>query len=276
VDNHLVDWLSAEAPDRQVYEQPPLALALCQVRFTTRFGFSDAGVAPFQAEIEDRYPNPESKQVATLQIIGPSGSVGLPSPPQSTQWQFMDETGDWTVTLTNEFVTLETRSYAHFDDFLARLRWVLQALTKTVRPGLARRIGLRYINEIKAADSDWLRVVRREILGPLAIPAFQASCDQAIQSLSLRTGDALITFNHGAFPTGSTVVPKPGASAGQEPFYLLDIDMYQEFNPPKALKMDPSLICRHVEGFHDTVSKLFRWSTTAEYRASLGVRDNVR
>lgn len=273
----LVEWLHTEAPERQVYARPPLALALCQVRFATKFGLNDPGVAPFQEAIEGEYPNPERQQELTAIQVGSSGSLlGMQAQPPTLLWKFIDETGDWTVTLTQDFVTLETRSYADFDDFLERLQRVLLALIKTVKPGVGRRIGLRYINEIRSAERAWLGIIRTDLLGVLAIDTFQSSCDQAIQVLSLRAGEARINLQHGLVPTGTTVVPKPGMQAGTDPFYLLDVDMYQEFAPPKSLKMDASMISDYVANYHATVSQLFRWATTDEYRASLGVRNHVR
>jgi uncharacterized protein (TIGR04255 family) len=254
-------------------------LALCQIRFATKFGLNDSGVAPFQEEIEDEYPNPErQEEFAAIQVAGPAGQVGEAQLPRTLGllWKFTDPTGDWTVTLTQDFITLETRAYANFDDFLERLQRVLQALVQTVKPGIGRRIGLRYINEIRSSEQDWTRIIRSEVLGMLTIAPIQSNCDQAIQILSLRDGEARINLQHGAFPTGTTVVPKPDSRKNDLPFYLLDIDMYREFNSPQHLKVDPSVICKQVEEYHSVTSELFRWATTDEYRASLGESRDVR
>lgn len=273
----LIEWLHAEAPERQVYARPPLALALCQVRFASKFGLNDSMIAPFQEAIEDEYPNPERQQeLAAIQVGGAAGQLGFQAQTPGTLWKFMDQTGDWTVTLTQDFVTLETRAYADFDDFLTRLKRVLQALIQTVKPGAGRRIGLRYINEIRSAEQEWKSIVRAELLGVLVIDSFRYNCDQAIQVLSLRADEARINLQHGPFPKGTTVVPKPETQAGTDPFYLVDIDMYQEFSPPKSLKMDASVISGYIGAYHATVSELFRWATTDEYRATLGEYSHVR
>lgn len=273
----LANWLHIEAPKRQIYESPPLALALCQVRFATKFGLNDSGVASFQEALGTEYPIPERQQeVASIQIGQPAGPTDFQQATPSILWKFTDQTGDWTVTLTQDFVTLETRAYADFDDFLQRLQKVLQTLIATVKPGIGRRIGLRYINEIRSRERVWLDIIRADLLGVLALDSFRESADQAIQVLSLRAGEAHITLQHGLFPTGTTVVPKPGVQAETLPFYLLDVDMYQEFAPPEPLQMDAVSISEYVERYHTTVSELFRWVTTDEYRVSLGSRDDVR
>jgi uncharacterized protein (TIGR04255 family) len=277
VDQGLVDWLQAEAPERRVYARPPLALALCQVRFATKFGLNDSSVAPFQEALESDYPNPDrQQQLAAIQVGGQVSQIGLQAPIPETLWKFTDETGDWTVTLTQDFVTLETRAYAHFDDFLARLRRVLEIVDRTIRPRVGRRIGLRYINEIRSTNREWAAIIQHQLLGALAIPSIRDSTEQAIQVLTLRAREARINLQHGVFPTGTTIVPKPGLQVPTEPFYLLDIDMYQDFNPPQSLRMDPLVISEHIEQYHETISRLFRWATTNEYRASLGEHDDVR
>jgi uncharacterized protein (TIGR04255 family) len=274
VNEKLVDWLRIESPAREVYERPPLVLALCQVRFSTIFGLDDSRVAPFQQEIESRYPNPNKQQQMTVPFGASINQLAAPS--SSAHWQFSDDSGDWTVTLTNEFVSLETRAYKKFEDFLERLDWVLQVLVSTVNPSSVRRIGLRYINEVRSESQNWSGIVRQELLGALSIDAFRENCEQAIQLSVFRLGDAKVTFNYGVFQTGTTVVPKPETPQPHDPFYLMDIDVYQEFNPPNLLKMKPPDVGRIVGSYHESIGRLFRWATTDSYRASLGVRQDDR
>lgn len=269
----LVSWLHAEAPDRVVYEHPPLALALCQIRYATKYGSGDSGVALFQEAVEAEYPNPEERfEAASIEIGGAVGRVGLQTSPPSPLWRFTDKTGDWTITLTKSFITLETRTYTDFGEFLRRLKWVLRIVVETVKPGKATRVGLRYINEIRVEHRQWDRVLRKDLIGILAIDAFRENCEQSTQFVALKADDAKINFNHGYYPEGTTVIPKQGTNAGSKPFYLIDIDMYREFRPSETFKVDSGNISKYVQKYHDTVAELFRWCTTDEYRATLGTR----
>lgn len=274
----LVGWLHAEAPDRVVYDRPPLALALCQIQYATKYGAGDSGVALFQEAVEGEYPNPEERiETTSIEIggpIGPIGRIGLQTSQASPSWRFTDESGDWTITLTKSFITLETRTYTEFGEFLRRLRKVLRTAVETVKPGKATRVGLRYINEIRVGHRHWDHVLRKELIGVLAIDAFRENCEHSTQFVLLRAGDAKINFNHGYFPEGTTVVPKPGATAGSEPFYLIDIDMYREFGSSETFRVDSASISQCVRTYHDTIAELFRWCTTDEYRASLGANED--
>jgi uncharacterized protein (TIGR04255 family) len=271
----LTEWLNLAAQPRKVYTHPPLTLALCQVRFATKLSVNNgASVAPFQDAIQDEYPDPAppTQQVAEIQIASPGGRLEHPGGPQSVLWQFSDISGEWSVVLTQDFLTLETRSYDHFDDFLRRLERILKVLTDTIRPSVGRRIGLRYINEIRPGHRNWSRVIQPELLGPLAIDLFSQNCIQSVQVMNLKAGEARINLQHGAFSTGTTVKPKPGLEVPEEPFYLLDFDVYEEFTAPRTLPMDPSVICKHVATYHQAISKLFLWSVTEEYTATLEER----
>lgn len=274
----IIEFLHTEAPERKVYDSPPLVLVLCQIRFTRKLKISDdAAVAPFQDAIELLYPKVDrvNQHSAQIQLSG-AGPIGVQSASSSPLWQFTDQNGDWTVSLSQESVSLETRSYAHFEEFVDRLRSVAQALILTIRPTFGTRIGLRYIDEIRVAGNDWSTAINPKLLGILSEPSFRENCSQSFSFLNLEAGDAKINIQYGQFPNGTTVVPKPGTDTEEGPFYLLDIDMSQEFVSPSLLAMNEAPIIDFVEKFHSTISSLFRWLTTDEYRATLGERADAK
>ena len=264
---------------RRVYERPPLVLALCQVRFPTRFSVNNHGgvVAAFQDVIASDYPEtpPPTQNLAQIRVLDGDSQIPIQPPIVPIVWQFADQSGNWSVVLTQDFVTLETRAYNYFGDFLDRLSRILAALTETVHPALCKRIGLRYINEIRPGHQKWDRVIRPEMLGLLAIEPFTRHVTQAVQHVVLKTGEAEIHVQHGVVPTGTTVQPRPGDQVETTPFYLLDTDVSREFSTPGAMTMDPVSICEQVHTFHDTISEIFRWSTTADFAATLGEQCDV-
>jgi uncharacterized protein (TIGR04255 family) len=273
----LTRYIRETAPERKIYQRAPLALVLCQVRFVRKYRLATEGaIAPFQEALETAYPNAQQSfsQSTEVQIGGPAG-VGVQPLQTSPLWQFSDQEDNWTVTLAPDFITLETRKYQHFEDFLDRLTYILRALATTVRPTLCRRVGLRYIDEIRSSKRDWPAIFRPEVLGLNQIPEFHAASERSHHIMTFNTGRADITLQHGLFPTGSTVLPRRGEIVKSSPFYLFDIDMYREFHSPKSIAMDPDVIRSLVQDFHDTISALFRWATTDEYRSSLGERDDV-
>ena len=82
----------------------------------------------------------------------PSGIAAQAGNEVVIHWRFSDQARDWRITLTPEFITLETRAYKSRDDFLERFEGILQALEDTLAPKLVTRFGMRYIDQIRGGQ----------------------------------------------------------------------------------------------------------------------------
>jgi len=189
-------------------------------------------------------------------------------------WYFSDNDDNWSLKLTPDSLTLETRTYEHFSSFVDRLEIVLRALAKHIRPSVGTRIGLRYINEIRQNELDWELVIRPELLGPLALPQFASATQQIVQQVLLRRDAGMgVNISHGLL-LGSVVNPRPGTPSPSGPLYLIDIDVFQDFKAGELLVNAPAVL-RHVEEFHGIISRVFRWAITESYAETLGRREDV-
>ncbi len=268
-----LDLLGLPDMPRVVLKHAPLALALCQIQFTRMLSVNDpASLAAFQRAIQSRYPiATQVQQVELVFGVGPNPPEIRQEQRRSPQWQFTDQNDNWKVVLSPDFLTLETRSYEHFDDFLTRLQEALNALVKHIQPTVVTRLGLRYINEIRSTNlknMTWSDVIRQDLLGPIATSALVQNSIQAVatQQVLLRyPNDMGINIHHGLFPTGTTIQLRPKEEQPTVPFYLLDFDVFREFPLPGALIMDTEAICQYVKVYHKMIYRLFRWSVTEHY-----------
>jgi uncharacterized protein (TIGR04255 family) len=271
----MSDWPAIDVPERVVFRETPLVLTLCQVRYSPVLSVSNpVSVAPFQAAIIDQYPLMEqiNEQNLKVRVEGsPTGNqASLQSNTGSTNWRFSDVEDVWTVVLTQDFVTLETRAYREFGDFENRLERVLGALDKTIHPPVVLRVGLRYVDEIRLGEGGWKTAIRPELLGALAEPELSSAVVQSFQQLQFKTPDAIgVTLQHGFIPSGTAVSPRRDETPPDGPFYVLDVDVFEEFKPGE-LALKPRLIRERVRKYHDISSTLFRWSVTKEYTTTLG------
>lgn len=269
------EWLDLKAPPRRVFERTPLILALCQVRYAPMLNVTNPiAVAPFQEAIIGDYPVLSQEQNVNVHVEGDLNRASVQHSSGSTSWRFTDTEDTWTVVLTTEFLTLETRSYSDFSEFLTRLKKVMTALAKSIRPSVGKRIGLRYVNEIRPGNSDgtsdWTSIIRPELLGALAIPQIAGFAKHSIQLIQLQgPSDIGVNIQHGSFPQGTVVTPRSDTEYLSDSFYLVDVDVYQEFKPGE-LYVKPKAICDFVEKYHEILSLLFRWSITEDYMATLG------
>lgn len=272
----LVEELGLPPVERVVFSRPPLVLTICQLRFSPILSVAHpAYVAPFQQAIHGEYPilSPVV-QFQTDAGVGPAGEGAGGS--LSQVWKFVDRSGLWTVTLAPDALAIEARRYLHFDDFLARLRRLLEALIQFIQPSAGIRLGLRYINEIRSNGIPPLDVVRTELRGPLAVASLAQRAHLSMQEVRLQFSEnRALHVRHGRLPEGSTVEPRRGESPPEGPFYLLDFDAFQTYEVPDTLEMQAETICAAVVEFHDAIEALFRWSLSTAYTQSLGVSDDA-
>lgn len=262
-----------------VFENPPLVLAVCEVRFASILGIADpVFVAPFQRAIMAQYPKLSRVAGIEMEVDVGGSEPEIRNRGASSSWRFSDPDDNWVVVLSQGSVALETRTYERFYDFLARLRQVLDVLNQHIQPAVRSRIGLRYINEVRPGHSDWRRVIRQDLLGPLVVPELWENAKEvtSVQQLVIRYGgNQGLNIRHGLIPGGTAIQPRPGEEPPQEPFYVLDFDAFQEVQPATSLSMNIDEICRYVEKFNQVIYRLFRWAITQDYVSTLGVREHA-
>jgi uncharacterized protein (TIGR04255 family) len=268
----VTDRVHLSEPERVVFKRPPLVLTVFQLRFSDIPEIADQSyIEPFRNAIRERYPSFAPVQQLGFQF---DFSANEPRRIETVQWRFSEESENWTVVLARDFLTLETRRYEHFPEFLSHLLFLLNSLVEHIRPQFGTRLGLRYINEIRLALGSLSTIVRPELLGILSIAEFEKYAAQSTQEVLLRySEEQSIQVRHGLFPAGSTVQPPTGEPSSTGPFYLLDFDAFRTFSAPTWLRMETDTICEYVHRYHDDIEKLFRWSLTEEFTKSLGERD---
>ena len=146
----------------------PLVRVIAQVRFPLVASVEKRDfIAPFQEAIRSEYPvlRPEQSRSVVL------GQQGVMDARATTVWRFHDASSAWRVTLAPDFLALETGRYTSRDDFLDRLKRVLDALVAHVNPKVIDRLGVRYIDRV-AGDNlkDLPQLVRPEVCGVLSTP----------------------------------------------------------------------------------------------------------
>lgn len=112
-----------------------------------------AGIAPFQEEVRQEYPNLEMELEQLLQVeLKPD--VGFqPVFKQLPVWRLSDLSRIWRVSLTQESVSLEVagEGYTDSEDFAQRMQRIVSAVQRHFDPAESRRIGVRFLN---AAPTD--------------------------------------------------------------------------------------------------------------------------
>ncbi len=258
--------LIASPPQEVPLKEAPLVRVIAQVRFPTILSIGESSfVAAFQEAIRSQYPVLQPEQTRNF-TISPQGLESA----SSMVWRFIDKTEKWRISLTSNFVTLETTDYLSRSDFLQRFKDILIAIDVHIKPQVLERLGLRYIARLTGQEVEQLKdFVRPEVSGVLAseiaIHAEQTICDSFF-NLPDRRGQ--IHSRWGRLPAHSTIDPT-AIEPIAEPSWILDLDMFTlPFAEIKAFEVEA--IMDDAGYFAERLYTFFRWAVTQNFLRHFG------
>lgn len=260
IQNPLTASLPAEVP----LPGAPLVRVIGQVLFPPVLSLEKREfIAPFQEAIRSTYPVLRPEQTQGI-VLGPQGAA--PGPKQIA-WRFSDVDGGWRVSVTPEFVAIETTSYTSRDDFLHRLRFVLDAFAEQVEPALVQRLGVRYIDRVTGdALADIGKLVRQEVLGIVALPFSELAHHSLTETLfALPESKEQLIARWGKVPANATV-DSNAIEPIAEQSWVLDIDMFSFEEHPFV----PEEIVNTARRFTERLYTVFRWTVTDEFLRRYG------
>lgn len=254
INNPLVDPPPQEVP----LPKAPLEWVVAMARFPMVMEIERPEfLAGFQNVLKARYPIGELETVQDL-VLGAS------TPPPKKVWRFSDEKR-WRVSLAQDFVAVETRSYTSREDLVARLCEALHAMPVSGRPPRIDRLGVRYIDRIRGEElRDIAKLVRPEIAGVASTQAMPG-CIHAFSDNAFHVGGNVLVARWGLLPARATLDPAV-MDAIDEPSWLLDLDMVSQ----QPLAFDPEAIGNQVREFATRIYTFFRWAVTDQFLVRYG------
>jgi uncharacterized protein (TIGR04255 family) len=256
------DPLVAPPPAEVPLKNAPLVRVIAQLRFPEVLSVEQRDfVAPFQEAIRGKYP--VLRQEETQGILLRRGGVAPGKP--KIAWRFSDTGGDWRVTLSSEFLALETTKYTSRSDFFDRVRYLAEALDELIEPSQLDRLGVRYIDRITgAAVDDIARLVRPEIRGILGTIA-STHAAHAISEVMFELPNARVLARWGGLPPDQTVDPA-AIEPANERSWILDLDMSSA--APMPFTVDS--VVAEAQRYAERIYTIFRWVVTDEFLARYG------
>jgi uncharacterized protein (TIGR04255 family) len=210
------------APSRRQYRNPPIIEATCEFRFAPGDPWNQTVGWSFYERIKSRYQG----QPVDQRLI----QIGDPEPgtkPQQqraieiNQVQIPSSDGLQLVTVGPNLASIYVRKpYPGWEKFREEMDFVVSAYSSVAKQQGIRRIGIRYVNQILAAEGTNPRAVFVEC-----------------PSVSIFAGAALRQFIHRNEyifedePIKGVAVFALGANRDDPNTFLLDIDVSQEWQP---------------------------------------------
>ena len=172
------------------------------------------------------------------------------------------------VAVCSEYIFYETRIYEGFDAARDVFLDVLDAAAEQF-PGMkTRRLGMRYINEIKLPEADagpglgadfWERYINPSLLGGLRFAANDGALARHMCTTELNYGTDRATVKYGIF---NSDYPKPNRRRE----FILDVDAYC------MTELRPGDIAMKLEDYHNAARSVFETAITDALRARMGRR----
>lgn len=238
-----------------VFDRAPLRTVLCQVMFSPILSLlTKAGAAGFQEALRGDYPIFEMERSLNLSVSDDSSTIRE----AASIWKLKNETGTWVVSLSANFVALETSAYLDIEDFITRLDRVLSVTARVLQPSSSSRIGLRKVNafEVKGTKIDAFdAVVTPELLGPLKLHGTDLKVSTFFSQIDYDDDGAKMVVRHGL-----------GAHNDDSIEFVLDLDYYTEI--PREVNGGESMsgLIRH---FSQGITSFFHASIKPEFKESL-------
>lgn len=166
----------------------------------------------------------------------------------------------------SEYVYLSQRQYGGYEPLREGFLELLDAVAGQY-PGLRlRRLGLRYVNEIKLPETDagpdlgadfWEHYVNPLLLGGLRFAANDGAMARHMCTTELNYGTDRATIRYGIF---NSEYPKPN----QRREFVLDVDTYcQQF-------LEPAAVPARLDDYHAAACQVFETAITDALRSRMG------
>lgn len=257
--------------ERVLFGKSPLRLVIGQVRFPLLFRFNEKPfLAPFQEAIQPEYPRPTQEQQAGVKIT-PKGV----EPTGESLWRFSDRESNWSVVLGEGALTLESRRFTSIEDFIGRFEKLLNAANTHLGVEERSRLGLRFINEMRSHGAttlkDWAALLNPDFAGFTGADLLPGPVEHAFHEIRSKPENGTLVIRHGVL-TGTSVMHAAETASPQGPFYLIDIDYFDD----RESRLDLEETIKTLRAYNDAIYQFFRWAVDGKIYKQLEPRSAAR
>lgn len=268
---------------REVYPNAPLVLVAAEVRHPDAGPLTSRQQQQLKVALAADFPlaRPLSRPPGVVATFGPGGLPQISPTTQTVSPRFVSRDQSTSATFHQDALVVEATNYPGFESFLALIERVITARISVGELDGVERLGLRYIDEIRApgiADtSSWQDWIQPSLLGPNHLAIELQLVNDAWQGISAYSGalDVSSEFDKLSlvlrYGVGDGYALAPEADLRRKtpppgPFFLIDIDSYWGPATTSVPSLDWGTVARVFEGLHAPVRVLFENSITTRLR----------
>jgi len=260
---------------RQIYSNSPLALTIVELRHTASPALTDTDQASLKSLLAADFPLLRP----ALQVTGVTVSTTGVTPDQTFNPRYMTRDSTAAITYRRDAIVVETTKYKRRSVLREVLKQAVEARQKVAPVDGVERLGIRYINELRAPDiegpCDWTHWISAPLTSIAGLQTARDGSPQTWQGITVfGTPSVGVVLRHGNFegyavePTGDLRRPTPLPG----PFYLLDLDCFWvpegDMPPPDWELIEPRYNDAGLSAY-----ELFEQLITDRYRTEVLKRD---
>jgi uncharacterized protein (TIGR04255 family) len=238
------------------YRRNFLRQAVCELRFPTLMELGEAKPpAALVQALRKEYPHLELGNEMTIGMGGMSNETNYVHTMRTSKM-------DWSVSLKQSALTVETSSYSDYAEMKARVLKVVEAAKKVIDSDFFTRVGLRYINVIDTgfdpADG-WIN--------PILVAPLRGHTFSGIQEFA---GKLLLSATDGGCQLQHGIRLKPNVKGeAVAPEYFIDIDSFRG-------EMSVDDVGNALESMHAQAFSVFDWCIDEKSREYLSTNKNLK
>jgi uncharacterized protein (TIGR04255 family) len=242
--------------DQVIFNNSCLELCLAQLKYPPIQRFhNDSYMFDIREALATEYPLVTTEQAMSI-VVSPQG---VSQAPGANMLRFTSIDSRWSVVLSSEFISLETREYSNITEFSTRFADVLGHVDAHFNPRHQLRFGLRYINELRHPNGGsykaWTQLLNPNLLGLGARGVLGGRVEQTLGEVRTKRSDGSLLVRHG-FLQGTTIIPTQNRPPKTGQFYLLDLDYFDE----TPVAFDAQHPIEQMRRYNDILYRVFRWS----------------
>jgi len=243
--------------DQVIFNNSCLELCLAQLKYPPIQRFQDdTYMFGIREALATDYPLVTTEQAMSI-VVSPQGVIS--QAPGANMLRFTSIDSRWSVVLSREFISLETREYSNVTEFSTRFANILGHVDTHFNPRHQLRFGLRYINEFRHPNGDsykaWTQLLNPDLPGLGARGVLGGRVEQTIGEVRTKRSDGSLLVRHG-FLQGTTIAPTQNHPPKTGHFYLLDLDYFDE----TPVTFDVQHPIEQMQRYNDILYRIFRWS----------------
>ena len=259
------------------YPSAPLALAVIEIRHPTTGYLSRGDVAALKQALIKVTPLQKEESVTEFQVvIQPNAGMGNGNTTNKTNHRFLTRDRQTSITFGADMIVVETTAYRGWTSLKNLADAAINARQKSSPVDGVERVGIRFIDEIRAPVDvnfpKWDGWVSDSLLAPdLGNDQLRPLQQQSVVQYALASSSDTLTLRYGAVDGPPVVVAGPNLVRANVPvpgpFFLLDTDVAWAPAPGQPVpELDSGSVMDTVDRLHEPVSWLFEELITEKLR----------